>query len=334
MRSVASVQTLTRNNSLSYTFQTLAVRLLTLFCLLALAATGAYAQSSAGTGAIYPVFPKYQVMSVVYAPPGSASSVTYSTSTGVGSTNTQTSFTSSSSTDTTGFTVGVGLFGWGGSITQSWTDGWTTGAGTSASVQVSTTSGNSVATMGPISSALGVNHDNDVIYIWLNPLEVYKQDTTPGDLHWTFLASNGCDASDTGDPLTFYQNIYGCDPNQFPFPDIVGIPVWCLKNPYFPAQSCAQWLPYTSRSWDKTLWPNDPVTLLPTGPGLTLADYADILSADPFVTQTIVPPSAGICQQPPSGIATPLSPYCLPLNSQCHPTYGVNLTPTTLKPSP
>jgi hypothetical protein len=131
---------------------------------------------------------------------------------------------------------------------------------------------------------------------------------SPTLFNWTNLSHNSCDLTDSNDPLTFYQAINGCDPNQFPYPDIIGIPVWCLKNPYWPGQGCAQWSPYTKRSWDLSVV-GTPFTnpangdLMPQAPGLTLQDYADILQADPFVA----------------------------LNSNainvCHPTYGPSVDP-------
>jgi hypothetical protein len=168
-----------------------------------------------------------------------------------------------------------------------------------------TTTGNSISTMGPISSSLGVDHDNDVIYIWLNPIVMaYVSGTSPNQtLNWTGLLSNSCDPTTSVGAPTLYQDVAGCDPNQYPYPDIIGIPVWCLKNPYYPAQGCAQWLRYTSRSWDNSHWGIDSNTGLPLGPGLTMRDYADILQADPFVAM--------------NGNSV----------NVCHPSYGPSLDP-------
>jgi hypothetical protein len=253
---------------------------LTWFCVLAASSSLAHAQATEYSA------PKYQVMGIVYAPPGSASSVTYTNSNMVGSTNGLSTTNGSSNTATASVTVGASFLGivFGASTTYSFSDEWGSSAEAGNSVAVQTTQGNSVSTMGPISSSLGVDHDNDVIYIWLNPV---LSETVTGTGNsavigdWTGLYSNSCDPN-IGPP-SFIQGIDGCDPNQFPYPDIVGIPVWCLKNPYYPTPSCSQWLPYTSRSWDLTPWGNDKNTGLPLGPGLTMRDYADILHADPFV---------------------------------------------------
>jgi hypothetical protein len=251
------------------------------------------------------------VVGVVYAPPGSASSVTYGSSNLVGSTDSIATTNSSTTVNTTSTTVGATLGLFGASITYDTSDGWTTANGSTSSVAIQTAKGNSISTMGPISSSLGVNHDNDIIYIWLNPVistavQSYNPATGALSVNWTNLSSNGCDTADSADALTFYQYMSGCDPNQFPYPDVIGMPVWCLKNPYYPGQGCAQWLPYTARSWDLSYWgPN------PNGgslaPGLTLQDYADILQADPFVA----------------------------LNGDsvnvCHPIYGPDLDPNIVE---
>jgi hypothetical protein len=273
------------------------------FCLLA-ASSVACAQSTDN-------YYKYQVMGVVYAPPRSASNVTYGQSKMVGSTNTYSNTTGNTTDSFVEVSADFGTKWVGGGFTVKSDN--TTGSSEENinSVQVQTTNGNSISTMGPISSSLGVDHDNDVIYIWLNPVVTANVSATAQGtpvLNWTGLWSNSCDPI-VGPPSAF-QGYNGCDPNQYPYPDIVGIPVWCLKNPYFPNPSCSQWLPYTSRSWDQSIWGNDPNTGLPLGPGLTMRDYADILQADPFVAL--------------NGNAV----------NVCHPSYGPSLDPNLTETLP
>jgi hypothetical protein len=89
---------------------------------------------------------------------------------------------SSTVVNTSSVTTGGSLGVFGASITNSLSDGWTTSSQNTNSVAVQTTNGNSISTMGPVSSALGVDHDNDIIYIWLNPLvsgTVPNPQTTP-----------------------------------------------------------------------------------------------------------------------------------------------------------
>jgi hypothetical protein len=293
----------------------------------------ARAQSTAPQA--FPLFPKYQVLGVVYAPPGAASSVTYSNSTMVGSSHSIVTTSSSTSTVTESTTSGFSFLGFGSTTTNTTSDSWTYSDVLSESAALTTTNGNSIATMGPVSSALGVNHDNDIIYIWLNPVmntflgtPVVNGSVTTYPIQWEGFQFNSCDLSDAQDGVNFYQLMNGCDPNQYPFPDIIALPVWCLKNPFYPGQSCAQWAPYVSRPWDLNVWGNDPVTGVPLGPGLTLQDYADILQADPFITQTLVASNSQTSQSQ----LNPLYRYTNP----CHPTYGVNLDPndTEVIPNP
>jgi hypothetical protein len=269
-----------------------------------------------------PLFPKYQVLGVVYDPPGSSSSVTYSNSTQVGSSHSITSDSSSTTTQTETDTSGFSLFGFGYSETTTTSDSWMSSYESTTSESLQTTTSNSVETQGPISSALGVYHDQDIIYIWLNP--VYKTTLNPPTnggtvfpIAWSGFMFNGCDLNATQYPVNFVQLIDGCDPYNFPSPDILGIPVFCLKNPYFnPATNpCSQYLPHTSRFWDVSGWGVDSVTKVPLGPGLDIQDYADILQADPLVTQTLVA----------NNTQTGENAYTNP----CHPTYGINFDPNS-----
>ena len=274
---------------------------LTSFCVLALSFISCDAQTPVYSP---PAFPKYKVMGVVYAPPGSASSVSYGNSDLVGSTDTMSTTNSSTNTNSITVSAQTGILGaWGASASYTTGSSWTSSVQNGNSLSIQTTEGNSIATMGPISSSLGVDHDNDVIYIWLNPVLTGTAATPSVPLNWNGLFSNSCDAQNPNYPLTVDQAVFGCDSNQYPYPDIVGIPVWCLKNPYSAYPGCTQWLQYTSRSWDLSNWGTDLNTGLPLGPGLTMRDYADILQADPFVVM--------------NG----------PQVNVCHPTYGPGLDP-------
>jgi len=306
--------------SLKHSFRCLFTVCLIWFGVLAASSVPACAQTG-GTpipvtesSQVVPIFPKYIVMGVVYAPPGAASNVTYGGSTQVGSTDAFSNTGTGSNTNTTSTTSGFNFLGiFGASDTYTTTNEWTEAINTNSSIAVQSTQNNSISTMGPISSSLGVNHDNDVIYIWLNPVvttEVtgYTGNYANVDLNWTGLSANSCDLTDSADGITFYQAVSGCDPDQYPGPDVVGIPVWCLKNPYYPGQGCAQWLEYTSRPWDTSYWGpkysgQTNLTLPSALPGLTLQDYADILQADPFVRLNSLS------------------------RNVCHPTYGPNVDP-------
>ena len=266
-----------------------------------------------------PLFPKYQVLGVIYAPPGQTSFVDYNLSTQVGSSHSMVSDSSTTTTQTQSSTSGFSLFGFGYSDTQTTSDAWTSAYENTSSESLQTTTNNGINVTGPY-SGLGVLHDADIIVVWLNP--VYKSTLMPPvtvngvttyPIQWSGLMFNGCDLNATGQyPVNFVQLIDGCDPNGFPGPDIVYLTVGCLKNPYYKASvnDCSHNLAQTARSWDLDPWGPDGVTKAPLGPGLTIQDYADILQADPFVTQTLVEKNGA---------------YTNP----CHPEYGINFDPNT-----
>jgi hypothetical protein len=274
-----------------------------------------------------PLFPKYQVLGVIYAPPGSASEVSYNNSTQVGSSHSIMSDSSYTTTQTEQSTAGFNLFGFGYSDTTKTSDQWVSDYQNTSSISLQTTTSNGIGLTGPNSSALGVLHDTDLIVVWVDP--VYKTTLMPPTnggtvfpIQWSGFMFNSCDLNATQYPVNFMQLIDGCDPYNFPNPDIVYIPVSCLKNPYYNSTldpySCTQYLPHTSRFWDLDPWGTDSVTKVPLGPGLDVQDYADILQADPFVTQTLVASNT----QPGENVYT----------NPCHPTYGINFDPNTTEP--
>lgn len=198
--------------------------------------------------------PKYIVIGVLYSPPGSASSVSYTQSSALG--------TSSSITDTfttnTSVSASLGLSvpfskGVTGSVTGSVSDQWTEQADSTSTYTVNKKSSASIAAAGPLSSAIGIDHDYDRILVWLNP----KVNISVGTITTTLLW-NGY-AFDSNDPY-FSAN-----------PDIVELSLFCLKNPFLDPDCTANNY-RTSRSWDTTSGLG----------GLTLDDYKKIASRDPF----------------------------------------------------
>lgn len=294
---------------------------LTVFLCLLFAANAAVGQQD------LPLFPKYQVLGVIYAPPGSSSSVSYTNSTQVGSSHSMVSDSSTTTTQTQTNTSGFSLFGLGYSQTNTTSDSWVSDYQNSSSESLQTTTGNGISTPGPISSALGVDHDNDLIVLWLNPIlkttlmpPITSGGTTTYPIQWSGFMFNSCDLNATQYPVNFVQLMNGCDPYSFPGPDIVYVPVYCLKNPYWPPNNCSQYLSHTSRFWDLDPWAVDSVTKVPLGPGLDIQDYADILQADPLVTQTLVANNT----QPGENVYT----------NPCHPTYGINFDPNEQEITP
>ena len=282
----------------------------------------------------YPLMPKYQVLGVIYAPPGATSSVTYDKSTSVGSSHSIGSTSSNMSTQTTSSTSGFTLFGFGSSTTTS--DTWTSTITqqNTHSLEVSAKQSNGIKVQGPISSALGLDHDNDLIVVWLNPVMdttlTYNPSGSPiFSFSWAGLRYNSCDLTDPNDPVKFFQLSEGCDPLQYAQPDILYVPVYCLKNPYSTIQACSQYWQnanqqlYFTRFWDRVSWGADPKTGVSLGPALTVQDMADILRSDPFVTQTLVADNYQI--DPTTHQAE--NPYTNP----CHPSYGISFDPNTVE---
>ncbi len=128
--------------------------------------------------------PKYKVMGIVYTVPGTQSSVKYTNTTMMGtSTDTSGSF-SVNETTSESFCgqVGGGVCGTKGlSITGTYTQSFTQESDTSSSYAVNQTT-SLVNQWNPLTGP-ALDHGNDVIYVWVNPLLWYT--VTPGaPLQW------------------------------------------------------------------------------------------------------------------------------------------------------
>jgi hypothetical protein len=149
--------------------------------------TGYTIAISASNGTFLPVIkvpgyinPKYVVVGVLYAPPGHSSSVSYSTSNLVGSTvSTKNSYKagySVGSTATGGFSGGIK--GWKGGtidihVTQSATHSQATTTTDSSAVTVQKQTSFQTVIPGPVCDYCGVDHDYDIILVWLNPVQLF-----------------------------------------------------------------------------------------------------------------------------------------------------------------
>jgi hypothetical protein len=206
------------------------------------------------------VDPKYVIVGVTYVPPGPDSFVQYSASQSFGTTtSTSSSFASGVSWSVS---VGAGFNPIGG-----WLGGKATGTQSSSSTQTSTASSSitigleSVYTdkvMGPQNAFSPVDHDYDLIWLWLNPVQVYT------------VFSNL-----PGTPPSVAWNGYGFDMSDQPAMDIWPIEVGYLNGHFgpLPPQDALA----LGRSWaaNQQWAPGD-------GPALTSTDFANILRADPF----------------------------------------------------
>ena len=135
------------------------------------------------------VNPKYLTMGVTYAPPGgSASSVSYQTTNVVGNTSTNTDSFENSVSVTASTSAGGSLFGFiSGKVTTTQSSGWTQKTTTSNEVTISKTSSITFKTPGVPTVYSPVDHDYDIIWLWLNPVAVFTLPNTniSGPILWT-----------------------------------------------------------------------------------------------------------------------------------------------------
>ena len=206
--------------------------------------------------------PKYIIVGVTYAPPGNLSSVNYQNSNLVGNTiDISHTFTN---TTTVSVSVSGGIKAWSAGIDGTGTAGATSttsfsqSSSDSSTVTVSKTTAQSNLTMGPASSFVGIDHDFDVVWLWLNPLLTMRFDpNNPNAITWTG---------------------YGFDPDDQPEVDILPVFVGWLNGDFAVPPNVAGVL---ARTWAAGQnWPAG------QGPGITGpgpgTDFAQILQADPF----------------------------------------------------
>lgn len=128
-------------------------------------------------------------------------------------------------------------------------------SGTSSLVTISNQSSRTGQLSGTPANFSPVNHDYDVIYLWLNPV-----------VNFTLNANNS-------GPVVW--NGYGFDANFGPSLDIYPVYVGQLNGHFGPLNQSAQNV--LARSWaSNQTYPSG------QGPGITAADYGDILAYDPF----------------------------------------------------
>jgi hypothetical protein len=207
------------------------------------------------------VNPKYIVMGLTYAPPGSSSFVSYQNTTTLGTTTMISNSTDeqqgiSTSASETFAIPGLQFIGIGNDITVTGTDSsqWTKSSSTSTTVTLSKSMSSSNKTTGTGDPFNPVNSDYDIVWLWLNPLEVFTINASnPDDILW---------------------NGYGFDPSDAPKMDIYGVYVGYLDGDW-PMDPSVQ--AELSRSWaTNQTWPAG------EGPGLTAEDFQNIVAVDPF----------------------------------------------------
>lgn len=229
--------------------------------------------------------PKYVVVDVIYAPPGSKSTVGYSNSTTISDTQSVVNTSSTSTKVSVSLTKTGQLYTWlSGSQTDSYSDTLTQQNQDTQSVTLSDTNTSVLTVYGPgsndecdstASDYVGVDHDCDTIRVWLNPVMTFK--IVNGTVTWTGYGSSGLD------PVAPIH--------------IDNVKVGCLNGALPQTSSvCASFYDDAKRTWAANEnWPSG------QGPGLTTTDFAKILAADKW------------------GKCTPASP----IGSSACPTYTV-----------
>lgn len=212
------------------------------------------------------ITPKFVVLGVIYAPPGSKSTVDYGASTLLGTaTSLSSSFTSGNSVSASS-SLGIGAsipgVSFGDSVTSTASTSYTQQSDTSSSLSVNKISTSDIIVPGPASSAAGIDHSTDVVLIWLNPAAIFSLTPGSGVINWTNLAF---DARDPASDM-----------------DVVALQLAQLENPALISSATQQSL---DRSW--------------AGPGgaLTSADLLTIAARDPFSnpSYTVSVPSGSSC---------------------------------------
>lgn len=246
--------------------------------------------------------PKYVVLGVEYAPPGSQSNVTYGSNAVVGfSTATTDTFSTNTKESISMSTPGVPIPGFNSTRTVTVSNSYTQGQDTTDTIAVSQTSSNATGLTGYSDPTNGVNHDYDQILVWLNPINDYSVVPNSSIIQW---------------------NGWGYDLNDHnpggPYMEVERIQLGCLNGDFYtiytsdpndPADQ--EWLTCVdvfnsnfSRTWALTNADGSGPALTPTLANsappynfcqMSGTDLYNVCRADPFGNPSYVftPPSPG-----------------------------------------
>ena len=149
-----------------------------------------------GTATLQPtsghINPKYVILTVTYAPPGSQSNVNYSNSTMLGTSSTMADTFSTQNTFSVSVSGQIPIPGFRFNESVGTSSSWTQETDTSTTISMNTTLQQSTTVRGPASS-LGINHDYDVIWLWLNPLAMFTILHGTNSITWTGYAFDAND---------------------------------------------------------------------------------------------------------------------------------------------
>jgi hypothetical protein len=207
--------------------------------------------------------PKYVILGVAYAPPGPTSFVQYSTTAFLSTTASIMDTSSTKNTWSTSVSASFKAipFITSGKVTTMQAGSYTQTTTASSSVTLSAQSVNQDQMKGTATPYSPVNHDYDYVWLWLNPVLLLTVSPSSNTVTWNGYAVDRADQRVTA-------------------MDIWPVQVGFLNGDFGPLDpGDAEVL---SRSWavGAQTWPTG------DGPGLTQADFAQILLADPFANSS------------------------------------------------
>lgn len=209
------------------------------------------------------IYPKYQVVGLIYAPPGSKSTVTYSNGFLQGTATSNESSWKNVLGVKVELTTGADLFGiLSGNSTTTISANWTQTASNTSSLSLQQQLTSGLTADGPPLSGgmdLGVDHDYDLVYVWLNPAVLLSFTGNAVVTSGFYYDDRDGETPETCDGQT-YSGVTGMD--------VVPLTVGQLRGTQPITDQCLQ--VRLSRPWDTALG------------GLTTADFQQIVTADPF----------------------------------------------------
>jgi hypothetical protein len=225
------------------------------------------------SGANLAVLPKYQILNITYAPPGPNSSVSYQTAGTVTTTLSDTASYQNSNSKTVSLSVTAGVPNYvSGTVTTTNTSGSSQTTTTQNQISIGVSATTLGKTSGPALTPAGVtpavtvnttiDHDYDSVTLWLNPVALYYVGPGQGTATAVTLLGFASDSSDT--------NVVGMDTATV----LMG-----YLNGHFP-------MPAGLATQLARGWANKGQTPPADGVGLTAADFAQILKADPYMDST------------------------------------------------
>jgi hypothetical protein len=244
---------------------------------------------SAVTGVINP---KYRIVGLTYAPPGSKSTAGYTSGFQSGTNTSMTTTASNEVTVTAKLTTGGDFFGFvDGSVTSTASAGWTQEQDTSSSIAIAQQYSSGLTVPGPplvSNQDQGVDHDYDTVYIWINPVDQLSFSNTTPIYTGSYYDQRDGDTPESCNGTTF-AGITGMD--------VVPLTVGQLRGTQVITDSCL--LERLSRPWDPVLG------------GLNGTDFLQIAAADPFYLNPSFNPNvdtSGRFQVPQGTVSFPFVP--------------------------